>query len=127
MVVLQDTLLVCTVGNLLPWLIAYQCTAYSSILQRRCQRVTIFLSTNTTPIERHLTFTLVFVSTQASATEIFLAAVFPGFQCVHNCVYTLHIYLHSTEPYMFLEARMRDINFVITPEVCSGVCVLHFT
>jgi len=42
---------------------------------------------------------------------------------VHIIVYTLYIYMHSTEPYMFLEARMRDINFVITPEVCRRVCV----
>lgn len=54
--------------------------------------MTIFLCINTTPIERHLTFTLVFLSTQASATEIFLAAVLPGFQYAHNCVYTLHMY-----------------------------------
>jgi hypothetical protein len=48
---------------------------------------------------------------------------------MHIIVYTLDICMHSTEPYMFLEARMRDINFVITPEVCRCVCVfvLHFT
>lgn len=47
---------------------------------------------------------------------------------MHIIVYTLYICMHCTEPYMFLEARMRDINFVITPEVCSCAClccILH--